>query len=532
MFTTKKAAAFFLAVALPFSGPAVAQQAQSLTTVAAPRLDFSAKEMALAQAAARFPDLASFYGGNDLKPIFAGDRGDLLRQALLQVTSMAPTHGIPVSRYRPEDLAQPADDAQSEIRQAQILSLYLRDMTGGVLRPTSVAPTIKREVRRPRIDGLIAGFAQAPDPARFLADLAPRNPAYLALQDALNIDQDLTVPADLPRAPEAVWRIGMKGPGVLPLRARLDSIGFAAPSGDPGSYDAALSQAVARYQDAVGLPADGIAGPNTIRSLNGDLGGDRRTRAIIISLERMRWLAGEDLNARHVWVNIPEFTAQIMDQGQEVFRTRAVVGNLGPDYETPEFSDQMEYVVVNPRWNVPRSMTVRDYLPRLKANRNAVSHLDVVDGRGRVIPRDQIDFSRYNASNFPYRLRQKSGDDNALGLVKFIFPNSWNIYLHDTPTKHLFGQRNRALSNGCIRISDPFDLAYALLSRQTDNPQAMFQRALDSDKETWLALKPNVPVHLVYFTAFPDASGRIRTFNDVYGRDDLVWAALQKAGWN
>ena len=147
-----------------------------------------------------------------------------------------------------------------------------------------------------------------------------------------------------------------------------------------------------------------------------------------------------------------------------------------------------------------------------------------------MIARDRIDFGRYTAANFPYRMRQKASDDNALGLVKFIFPNPWNIYLHDTPTKHLFGNAARAYSHGCIRIGDPFDLAYALLSKQTDDPQAMFHRALDRKKESWLKLTPPVPVHLVYFTAFPDADGTIRRFEDVYGRDGPLYDAIQKAG--
>ncbi|MBK4217792.1 L,D-transpeptidase family protein [Paracoccus caeni] len=507
-----------------------AQQQTGIAVASAPRLEFSASEMALAQAAAGNADLASFYGGNGLSPLFSGEDGDRYREAVLAAVSTAPSHGLPTSRYTPDQLATKAQNADAEIRQALILWRYMNDMTGGVLRPSSVSNEIKRQVTRPRLDMLMQDFAASPDPARFLIDLQPHHPAYLALQRALNGGDRLVVPANLPRAPEAVWRIGVRGEGVVPLRARLESIGFTAPAGDPALYDEALSRAVADYQAAVGLPNDGVAGPNTIRHLNGDIADDRRNRAILMSLERMRWLASEDLTARHVWVNIPEYTARIIDNGHEVFQTRTVVGKTGPDYETPEFSDQMEYVVVNPRWNVPRSMTVRDYLPKLQANRNAVGHLEVVDGAGNVIPRSRIDFSRYNASNFPYRLRQQPSDDNALGLVKFIFPNPWNIYLHDTPTKHLFQNRARANSNGCIRIGDPFDLAYQLLSQQTDNPQAMFQRALDSGREQWLALTPNVPVHLVYFTAFPDESGQIRMFEDVYGRDAVLWQAMQDAG--
>ena len=529
MFTKILAAAFVLGGATGMATSAMAQTHAGIAVNVAPRLEFNAEEMALAEVVAHHPDLAAFYGGNALKPIFQGPQGEVRRRAVQEAVALAPLHGISASRYATADLSQAAHDPVTEMRQALVLVRFMHDMTGGVVRPASVSVHIKRDVQRPAMDQLIRDFVKAPNPKQFLLDLQPKHPAYLALQRALGGKNEFTPSASLPKAPEALWRIGQRGEGVIPLRARLEDVGFLASTTDPQLYDAALAESVAQYQAAVGLPSDGVAGPRTIRSLNGDVNDDQRSRAIIISLERMRWLAGEDLDARHVWVNIPEFTAQIFDGGQEVFRTRTVVGNTGADYETPEFSDQMEYVVVNPRWNVPRSMAVRDYLPKLKANRNAVSHLEVVDRNGNVVPRSQIDFSRYNASNFPYRLRQQPSGDNALGLVKFIFPNAWNIYLHDTPSKHLFGNTNRARSNGCIRIGDPFDLAYQLLSQQTDNPQAQFQRALDTKKETWLALKPNVPVHLVYFTAFPDASGQIRHFNDVYGRDALVWDALQKA---
>ena len=206
-----------------------------------------------------------------------------------------------------------------------------------------------------------------------------------------------------------------------------------------------------------------------------------------------------------------------------------MIGKADPDYETPEFSETMKYIVVNPRWNVPRSITVKEYLPRLQANRNAVAQLDVVDGAGRVIPRDRIDFRKYTAANFPYRMRQKPSDDNALGQVKFMFPNPWNIYLHDTPTKHLFNQSSRAYSHGCIRIGRPIDLAHEVLSGQVGNPEATFEKALKSGNETFLNLRQPIQVHLVYFTAFPDEDGQIQRFADIYGRDAQVHAALVAA---
>jgi murein L,D-transpeptidase YcbB/YkuD len=504
----------------------------AVSVAAAPRLDFTPQQMALALAVSDDADLASFYGSNGLRPIFLGPEGEARRLALRDAIRNAPRHGIPVARYQPDRLTA-TEGLAAEIAHAHALSRLLRDLTGGVLNPTRVDPEIKRQPVRTAVVSLLARFEAAADPAAVLAGAGPDHPAYLALQQALSGPADLVVPQGLPRIATGVWRPGQRAAAIADLRTRLAAIGFAADAPDATLYDDALARAVSDYQRAAGLPDDGVAGPRTIAALNGDggTGQDARQRAILVAMERMRWMASEDLDSRHVWVNIPEFSTTIVEDGAEVFRTRSVMGKDTPEMRTPEFSEMMANVVVNPSWNVPRSIAVRDYLPRLQANRHALSHLDVVDGAGRVLARDGIDFGRYSAASFPFRLRQKPSDDNALGVVKFIFPNPWNIYLHDTPSKHLFANRVRAESNGCIRIGDPVDLARELLSRQTDDPAAMFQRARDRERETWLKLTPPVPVHLVYFTAWPGPDGRIRLFDDIYGRDARIWEALQAQGF-
>lgn len=515
---------FLCAASLALAVPAAAQIGGASVAVA-PRLSFSAEEMALAEAVAGDPVLAEFYGTNGLRRIFTASEKTALRDAMAATFAAAGDHGLPTGRYQ---IPAKASGLADEIAHARSLSRYLGDLGGGLIDPGSADAQIHRQAHRTKVAAAMHQVVAAEDPRDALADLAPQDPAYRDLQKALKAQAQLVVSADLPKAPEAVWRVGMSGPGVIPLRDRLRSIGYDSIASDAATYDQALSEAVARYQDAVGLRPDGVAGPNTIRRLNAGPGAQQR--AILVALERMRWLGDQDLSARMVWVNIPEFTGRIKEGGHEVFRTRVVVGKTDHDMRTPEFSDLMEYVVVNPRWNVPRSITVREYLPRLQANRHAVAHLDVVDGRGNIIPRDRIDFGRYTAANFPYRMRQKPSDDNALGLVKFIFPNQWNIYLHDTPTKHLFANNRRAYSHGCVRVGDPFDLATALLSRQSDDPHGLFHRTLATQNERWLKLDPPVPVHLVYFTAFPDQTGRIRYFDDIYGRDAAVWEKLAQAG--
>mgnify|MGYP003381140034 FL=1 len=175
---------------------------------------------------------------------------------------------------------------------------------------------------------------------------------------------------------------------------------------------------------------------------------------------------------------------------------------------------------------MPRSIVVKEYLPLLRQNPNAVGHLQIIDGRGRVVPRGSVDFS----GSFPYGMRQPPSDGNALGKVKFMFPNPYNIYLHDTPSKSLFDKEVRAYSHGCIRVADPFDLAHELLSWQSDDAEAEFEAALDTGRETTVKLLKTLPVHLVYFTAYPDTKGRMTYRRDVYGRDAAIFNALSVAG--
>jgi murein L,D-transpeptidase YcbB/YkuD len=190
----------------------------------------------------------------------------------------------------------------------------------------------------------------------------------------------------------------------------------------------------------------------------------------------------------------------------------------------------MEFMVINPSWNVPRSITTKEYLPLLKSNPNAAGHLKIIDRSGRVVSRASINFNNYTARNFPYSMRQPPSDGNALGKVKFMFPNSHNIYLHDTPQKQLFDNEVRAYSHGCIRLADPFDFAYALLEPQSEDPVDEFQDHLKTGVESVIKLRDPVPVHLVYFTAYPTAKGKMTYRRDVYGRDARIFEALSEAG--
>ena len=255
-----------------------------------------------------------------------------------------------------------------------------------------------------------------------------------------------------------------------------------------------------------------------------------RLKSVLVAMERLRWMNGLPLGERHIWVNLPDFTAKVVDHGRVTFETVTVVGQNRPDTRSPEFSDMMEFMVINPTWNVPRSITVKEYLPMLKKNPNAAGHLRIVDRQGRQINRGAVDFTQFTERNFPYSMSQPPSDGNALGKVKFMFPNQWNIYLHDTPQKPLFDKEIRAFSHGCIRLGRPFDLAYTLLARQSGDPEVLFASYLNTGKESVLKLDQPVPVHLVYFTAWPNARGHIGWRRDVYGRDAVIFDAMRAAG--
>ncbi|MEM6307554.1 MAG: L,D-transpeptidase family protein, partial [Pseudomonadota bacterium] len=181
-------------------------------------------------------------------------------------------------------------------------------------------------------------------------------------------------------------------------------------------------------------------------------------------------------------------------------------------------------------WYVPPSIAVKEYLPLLQENRNAVGHLELRDQSGNALSRGAVDFTSYTEDSFPFSLREPPSQGNALGLVKFMFPNKHNIYLHDTPAKALFSRETRAFSHGCIRLRDPFDFAYALLAKQTSDPVGFFQAKLKTGQESHVNLQNPVPVHIVYRTAFTKADGRTQFRRDVYGRDAKVWRALAAEG--
>lgn len=493
----------------------------------------TAFKQAVAEAAAQDSDVAAFYRGRDFEPIFTG-QGDLDRRAaLLGALATADDHGLPSARYDVETLRAafaaartPRDLGAAEVLAARMLLQYARDLQTGATEPRKIDSGIVRKIPRRDPQALLVAFSRQ-SPLGFLRALAPRTPEYARLMKAkLQLEETIKRGGWNTTVQAKAVEPGQSGPAVVQLRNRLVAMGYMRRSAAQ-AYDGAIEAAVQQFQVDHGLNADGVAGPATIAALN--VSPVKRLESVIVAMERERWL-NKPRGKRHVWVNIPDFKAQIVDDGKVTFETRAVVGKNAADRRTPEFSDVMEHMVINPTWHVPRSIVTKEYLPQLQRNPNAVSQLDLYDRRGRKVPRSAINFRAYNASNFPFAMKEPPSPRNALGLVKFMFPNRWNIYLHDTPSKSLFNRDVRDFSHGCVRLADPFDFAYALLAPQSDDPEGEFQSRLRGGKENVLRLQTQIPVHLVYRTAFTEAKGRMNYRDDVYGRDALIWDELARLG--
>ncbi len=495
----------------------------------------TAFRQAVAEAAARDDDLAAFYRGRDFQAIWAGD-SDIVRarrNALLTAFSHAADHGLPVDRYDPAALiarlraaTTPAEQGATEVELSRLFLQYARDIQTGILVPSRVDPGIVREVPyRPRLD-TINGFITA-NPAEFIRALPPTNPEYSRLMaEKLRLERLIVQGGWGPAVSSRSLQPGDSGPAVIEMRNLLIAMGVMDRS-VAGTYDATLQAAVTRFQAMHGLEQDGVAGEATIAEMNVPL--ETRLQSIIVAMERERWL-NMPRGDRHIWVNLTDFTAAIVDHDRVTFSTRSVVGSNQSDRRTPEFSDMMEFMVVNPSWYVPRSIVTKEYLPMLQRNGGAAGHLQITDRNGRAVNRSAINFGAYNASNFPFAMRQAPGSGNALGQVKFMFPNPYNIYLHDTPSRSLFANPVRAYSHGCIRLNDPKDFAYALLTRQTDDPEGLFESHLRTGAESRITLDQPVPVHIDYRTAFTNVDGSLQFRRDVYGRDAEIWDALAREG--
>jgi len=279
--------------------------------------------------------------------------------------------------------------------------------------------------------------------------------------------------------------------------------------------DSLISDGIKSFQSRHGLKPDGVAGPAFFRQLNVSVG--ERINQILLNMERSRWMPS-DYPPDYLIVNIPDFNLYAYEDGKQIWTMPVVVGK--EVHETATFKGVLKNVVFNPYWVIPPGILYNEIIPGVQKNPSYLKkhNMEVVDRSAKVIPASQISWSKYTTSGFPYTIRQRPGANNSLGRVKFLFPNSFSIYLHDTPSRSLFNEEKRAFSHGCIRVSDPEKLANYVLEKENWSPEKV-SKALKPGKELWVPLSTEIPVFIVYFTAWVENDGKLHFRNDIYNRD-------------
>jgi murein L,D-transpeptidase YcbB/YkuD len=479
-------------------------------------------------------DITQFYADRGFEPFWTGvgaGRADMLLAALEDSRA----HGLPSYLHIAGGLGLPDDvgitRAANEIDATRAYLAFAGDLNSGVLAPSRVDPEIDVKTHRLVASDLLDRLAKSPVD-KVLSALEPQDPEYRRLMaEKARLEamlQSGSWGAPVPDGP--TFHYGESGPRIGALRARLDRMGYPAPAIGPAAsaFDQTLEQAVKDFQRAHGLNDDGVVGKRTIEAVNTSV--KERWQQVAVNLERMRW-TNRDPGSRYIVVNLPDFSGTLVENGEITWQSRTVVG-LSQKHRTPEFTQVMRYLVVNPTWNVPASIAGKEYLPKLKRDPGALGkrNMRLLTRSGTEINPRLVDFSQFSSGNFPFLIKQKPGAGNALGKVKFMFPNKYSIYLHDTPSRSLFAKDARAFSHGCVRLERPLDLAHVLLKGQYSDPQATFDGWLAAKSERHVNLDRPLPVYIVYRTVSVDAGGSARYLNDIYGRDATVYRALKQAG--
>lgn len=523
-------------------------------------------------------EIIAFYKERDFKPRWFSPYGIAKRaKLLLELMSNAEEEGLRAQDYLPGSLSgfsdqldsiagSPSALAKFEIELTAAALEYSHHISAGRVKPSRISklhtlaakPVAPKEVLHQLGSNLRADT--------YLASLHPMIPQYGYLKMALakfrnksKTEEVIYVPAgSLIRAGSADSRLEL-------IAGRLKQMGFYSMSpkepkasepndsmstmstqtdntasepqitetpqtteaipGERMVYDADLIQAVKDMQEQAGLRRDGVIGNRTIAALNAQSGVDKIEK-ILLTMERLRWLP-QDLTSKYVFVNQAFYETWMMDNGKEIFRSDVIVGK--PLHQTAVFSDTMERVVLNPRWYVPRSIIYNEMIPKLYNNPYYLQDqgYEVMDVRGNFVDSASVNWGQYTQSTIPYNVRQPSGPRNALGRVKFLFPNKHAIYMHDTPSRSLFKRTMRSLSHGCVRVQKPIKFAEIILGTEGWS-RSKIERAIATGQNQTVELSTKIPVYLGYYTAWADAKGNVQVRNDVYKRDRTLTHALKQ----
>jgi murein L,D-transpeptidase YcbB/YkuD len=455
----------------------------------------------------------TFYQNRNLAPLWLEKGVESGRaKAVVARLRAADSDGLDLNDYKiPDFAAAPGPDAlaEAELKFTETLLTYARHVQAGRFSYASVSKNIELPQQPPETAEVLTKLADAKDAGRALDEFSPPQKGYQALKAKLaefRSKPGTGTGKEIPDGPELkLVKVPMEDPRVPQLRERLGLKGDAADL----HYDAKLAEAVKKYQRVNELKVTGALDAQTIRQLNGPP-RDKQIDTIIANMERWRWLP-RDLGKVHVIVNLPDFTLRLMRNGSQLWTTRIVIGK--PAMPTPLLTETMKYITVNPTWNVPQSIVQNEYLPALEQDPTVLERM----GLKVVRDRDGVHIS------------QPPGDGNALGRLRFNFPNRFDVYQHDTPEKYLFKEERRAYSHGCMRVQDPVKYAELLLSIERPNEGYTEDkiRRLFGQYEQDIQFPAPIPVHLTYQTAFVDDDGQLAIRSDVYGLDSRVLALIK-----
>ena len=465
-----------------------------------------------------------FYAGMGYQLIWIdGERPSERYREFESVLEAADDHGLRAEQYR-VSLHDPSDgrakiphDRAPELdaKTTAAFFRYFSHLTGGQLDPRTFQSTWTLRPEKPELVKALLSAVQNNDLAGAMERLAPPQSGYRDLQKALVRYRAIAAKGGWPTLPPNTrLKPGEQSGITAVLRRRLAMEGDldAALEENPSPvFDADLVEALKRFEERHRMKPDGIVDPETAQALNVSV--EVNIRTIELNLERWRWLP-DALPARYLVVNVPDFRLEAMENGKPIMDMRVVVG--APDNKTPIFADEMTHVVFSPYWNVPTSIAEEETIPRVAGDPGVLArnNMEVVGASGEIVNPYSVDWSNTKG----LRIRQRPGGSNALGGVKFIFPNNFDVYLHDTNATKLFDRIERGLSHGCVRVEEPHRLAqYVLRDLPEWTPDAI-DAAMKAGQEKHVKLKTPVPVYILYKTAWVHDGG-VRFLKDLYGYD-------------
>ncbi|OBQ96779.1 MAG: murein L,D-transpeptidase [Mesorhizobium sp.] len=487
------------------------------------------------------PDIAkaliAYYSANPDFIWVTGDAPNSRAQDAVRVLGGAASYGLTPADYSVDVPAAATNAALPEARTKELVRFemalsarvlrYAHDAQSGRVDPNRMTGYYDFPGKPLDLEGVLKTLAHTQEVRTYLESRHPQNPEYQALRvelESLQASEENEIVVD----PKLLLKPGESSPELpklLTLIARNldDEMGgdfgeTLARLGKSELYGPDLVPVIKAVQKRAGMKGDGVIGPRTVASLAGTSKADK-VEKVMAALEELRWLPS-DLGSPRVFINQPAFTASYIDNGEEKLKTRVVIGKV--TNQTAFFYNQIKQVDFHPYWGVPQSIIVNEMLPRLRSDPGYLDRAgyEVTDSSGRRVPSAAVDWGAYGAK-IPFSVRQQPSEANALGELKILFPNKHAIYMHDTPQKSFFGRDMRALSHGCIRLQDPRGMAAAVLGTSVDDIAEKLKHGHSTENVTRV-----IPVYVAYFTAWPDMSGKVEYFDDVYDRDSKLMQAL------